>query len=75
MNYSEEINEIGILITHLQCGEDLLDDIINLFPSDKKKWRDFIEELELFEFNNSNGGDNVTNAVKDIMLTLILDNI
>ena len=75
MNYSEEINEIGILITHLQCGEDLLDDIINLFPSDKKKWRDFIEELELFELNNSNGGDNVTNAVKDIMLTLILDNI
>ncbi len=75
MNYSEEINEIGILITHLQCGEDLLDDIINLFPSDKKKWRDFIEELELFEFNNSNGGDNVTNAVKNIMLTLILDNI
>ena len=75
MYYSEEINEIGILITHLQCGEDLLDDIINLFPSDKKKWRDFIEELELFEFNNSNGGDNVTNAVKDIMLTLILDNI
>jgi len=75
MNYSEEINEIGILITHLQCGEDLLDEVINLFPSDKKKWRDFIEELELFEFNNSNGGDNVTNAVKNIMLTLILDNI
>ena len=75
MNYSEEINEIGILITHLQCGEDLLDDIINLFPSDKKKWRDFIEELELFEFNNSNGGDNITNAVRNIMLTLILDNI
>ena len=75
MYYSEEINEIGILITHLQCGEDLLDDIINLFPSDKKKWRDFIEELELFEFNNGNGGDNITNAVKDIMLTLILDNI
>ena len=75
MNYSEEINEIGILITHLQCGEDLLDEAINLFPSDKKKWRDFIEELELFEFNNSNGGDNVTNAVKNIMLTLILDNI
>tara|TARA_R110001632_G_C11244570_1_gene408114 strand:- start:682 stop:906 length:225 start_codon:yes stop_codon:yes gene_type:complete len=74
MNYIERL-EIGILITHLQCGEDLLDDIINLFPSDKKKWRDFIEELELFEFNNSNGGDNVTNAVKDIMLTLILDNI
>jgi len=75
MTYSEEINEIGILITHLQCGEDLLDEVIDLFPSDKKKWRDFVEELEFFEFNNSNGGDNITNAVRNIMLTLILDNI